>query len=105
MPKETLASMNISLPIMTNRDNCPQPNSTNATAENRPCLRFGIRDVCSKCVCSYNFSVFEFVHYFMNLNYNIFVKSVYSLWHKIGKGCSSSSAHSYQSLLQWLMIE
>lgn len=71
MPKETLASMNISLPIMTNCDNCPQPNSTNATAENCSCLRFEIWDVCSKCACFYSFSVFEFVHYFMNLNYNI----------------------------------
>ena len=71
MPKETLALMNISLPIMTNCDNCPQPNSTNATAENCPCLRFEIRDVCSKRVCSCNFYVSEFVYYFMNLLYNV----------------------------------
>lgn len=61
MPKETLASMNISLPITSNCDNCPQPNSSNATAENCPCLRFEIRDVCFKRPRSCHFYVSQFV--------------------------------------------
>lgn len=76
MPKETLALVNISLPIMTNCDNCPPPNSTNATGRNCPCLSFEIWDVCFKR--AWSLYVSESVRYFMSLNYNVFVKSACS---------------------------